>query len=1772
MLKYIFNNSGVVSSNKKLNIESVTKENGNLIFHSNTSHDFRRESIITFNNNINGALYTLEKGITGKTFNEFNCSSFGFYYLDIKDIYVNSLISRDGSEKPAIIFKLNNEHTYSENKDIYKIKNENICVNDLYIEDEIYLKQRKGGNEEDVILNTPLLSDFYFTKDNEMITIKKDECVIPVLFNGIDDNKTIIWFYNDSTIADYIINNKKYIRFFKNDDRFFYENNEGEVIKRNGCEVLVADNSFKLNIPLNNDFALNINQEDEINTSIVNKEKEKLIPYIVDMEKKQISPAFYTDKDKNNFSLINEIDFNFHFRERDIENGWEIIGNKYWNGYDIDEVELTPEQYKTIGESEKTMYNSTNTKMKFTTSDEPIQSIQSIEIDGVEEKSRNSYEREPLTFKYYGTSEDDENGSLTFEGSNETFINLEYSINNGKWIKVENNIVTLPNIKHNSTISWRGLNNGDEYNFINGVFSSTVNGKSRYFDVYGNIKSLIYSKNFVKPNNGSELVETTDIESSLLTENIGKVLVYEIDSSIKYYIVYKGYNDIIEQMPFETDIEMLMGSADFKIVYVSVGNEQYPRGLYKIEKNDIDNTISYLITKIGVEYLIREKYIEEINYDKNEIKRNLKGLFQNCKCIRSAKNLILPDVLLVSECYNSMFKGCTSLIEAPLLNALELIDGCYTYMFSGCTSLETAPELPATVLANSCYERMFANYKEIIPDTLNQDIISSVNNYDGCINLKKAPKLPATMLYPNCYAYMFSGCTSLEVAPELPALELVPGCYNCMFAGCYGLKEITCKAVIFDESNGFNANFFNITNKNNSNDFKGNTNYGEYVYYYNDTVNTYLVGGGDNGSNTEDNIIKIFEKDKQFYQIIYNKDDIEIINDELELFSNKTSNVVIDKYQSSNYNNTRVYLINNNYNSATSIHKTGVYLIKYNSFTQSNTAEYQNNEDIISAVYIGNLDNDFTYKKNVNTPDNILIDNNIILPEWTIESFEGEETYYDKYLTFTALENNSILSFNVINDANLPEYYSSNKGGWVIYTPGEKIKLQKGEEVKWKHVNKTHDQSEHFITLGGYFDVSGNAMSMIYGDNFTDSTNFKCEIQIQYNSSQLSDKVDNKKNKPFLDGKMTEHFIKEGDSVPTVVFIFGNIYSSNDIEDAMNLSDFKIIDGSYKVNYVENLRGLFHGCSHIVNANNLILQSGICLPEINDNVTNIYTSYENLFGGCTSLETAPKLPAMSLGFKCYGSMFANCEKLKYMPKLPATIMKNECYRGMFAGCKNIEIALELPATVLANSCYNTMFSECTGLIVPPILPATILADNCYGNMFSGCTSLEVAPELPAIKLVNGCYNGMFNDCANLRYMSVRSEDFLNDTYSYTIQWLNNVSSSGYFLLKNNGEYDNSKNVNGIPSGWKILGDCYHKDKVFTSAQKLNENGTYYLILVPMMGVYYDNKIYNTLNGGIYYYWGTTKENGVLYDKWRLLDDKILTLDSKSEYYVLTPRDKQYAYNTNGSITLVSNNNKLFYDMEQSDLLGYLGFNDDDVFYEKNKLKESFIRLLFYDKKDIQTQQLLFYSTIFYNSKKLYGKYTKNKTHGEYYDRFGTPVVGIGVFNEYNAFKQNNNKVDETKRLSTHIEVFDEYSKEASEGFYIYLFGETLPTNEEKTIYMKVEFNHAGYGRTIPLTMPVCEDIDGELHPLKKDGVKIKVDKDGTTEMRYYPKDYKIIEDGKEKIDMNKLYQDMFIEIRIRYDFNLGKYIWYLPRKKDSWNGGDGSNKKIIFNLFEPRLY
>ena len=167
------------------------------------------------------------------------------------------------------------------------------------------------------------------------------------------------------------------------------------------------------------------------------------------------------------------------------------------------------------------------------------------------------------------------------------------------------------------------------------------------------------------------------------------------------------------------------------------------------------------------------------------------NLFYNNEYIVNASNLRLPYTTLASDCYNSMFRGCSSLTTSPTLPATTLANSCYYSMFYDCTSLTTAPELPATTIASQCYQFMFQNCSklttapELPATTLAGQCYESM--FESCTSLVNTPELPATTLAESCYSTMFQNCTSLTTAPALPATTIAKSCYSTMFKGCTSL-------------------------------------------------------------------------------------------------------------------------------------------------------------------------------------------------------------------------------------------------------------------------------------------------------------------------------------------------------------------------------------------------------------------------------------------------------------------------------------------------------------------------------------------------------------------------------------------------------------------------------------------------------------------------------------------------------------------------------------------------------------------------------------------------------------------------------------------------------------------------------------------------------------------------------------------------------------------------------------------------------------------------
>lgn len=102
------------------------------------------------------------------------------------------------------------------------------------------------------------------------------------------------------------------------------------------------------------------------------------------------------------------------------------------------------------------------------------------------------------------------------------------------------------------------------------------------------------------------------------------------------------------------------------------------------------------------------------------------SMFIDCSKLTGAPEL--KAKIMENASYHSMFKGCTSLVNAPALPATTLNYNCYIKMFSGCTSLKKAPELGAEKLKSLCYQYMFEN-------CTNLEFVTMLANTDGSNSL-----------------------------------------------------------------------------------------------------------------------------------------------------------------------------------------------------------------------------------------------------------------------------------------------------------------------------------------------------------------------------------------------------------------------------------------------------------------------------------------------------------------------------------------------------------------------------------------------------------------------------------------------------------------------------------------------------------------------------------------------------------------------------------------------------------------------------------------------------------------------------------------------------------------------------------------------------------------------------------------------------------------------------------------------------------------------------
>lgn len=297
-------------------------------------------------------------------------------------------------------------------------------------------------------------------------------------------------------------------------------------------------------------------------------------------------------------------------------------------------------------------------------------------------------------------------------------------------------------------------------------------------------------------------------------------------------------------------------------------------------------------------------------------------------------------------------------------------------------------------------------------------------------------------------------------------------------------------------------------------------------------------------------------------------------------------------------------------------------------------------------------------------------------------------------------------------------------------------------------------------------------------------------------------------------------------------------------------------------------------------------------------------------------------------------------------------------------------------------------------------------------------------------------------------------------------------------------------------------------------------------------------------------------------------------------------------------------------MNSSDLMGLLDFTYEDIFYQKSKVAKSFARLSLFDSIDPQVQSLLDTASVYVDEHSLYKKLIDNSRKninifGVVKDvdmRFSADTQGhitssdkaipnvtykIDVMTEYlgenkeatreiiiDNYYENWKGVifDESHRLSSKLTIRNKYQTDtSSEGFYHYIFREYSENLHPKPIYMKIEFNHAGIGQTIPMLVPMKWE-SGDTIPessTTSDFANLKMFPNSALTLSSSGD----VETLKEGIPLSYLYAQTYIPFYAVYDFVRKQYVYVIDERYLTDTNKTELYKHGILNidLFEMKI-
>jgi hypothetical protein len=198
--------------------------------------------------------------------------------------------------------------------------------------------------------------------------------------------------------------------------------------------------------------------------------------------------------------------------------------------------------------------------------------------------------------------------------------------------------------------------------------------------------------------------------------------------------------------------------------------------------------------------------------------------------------------------------------------------------------------------------------------------------------------------------------------------------------------------------------------------------------------------------------------------------------------------------------------------------------------------------------------------------------------------------YSQDYLTFRVLNGGTIMWRAMGSNATKTIEYSKNNEAWSSITStsaGVSIQVNQDDVVRFKGSNTRYCEANKnnysaFYEGTALYDIEGNVMSLIYGDNFVNQTTL------------------------------------------TAAWALSNVFNHSNVISAENV----IMPATTLTN--DCYRATFANCSNLTLA-----------PKILPATTLATDCYYYMFDNCVSLTTVPELPSPTLVTKCYYGMFHN---------------------------------------------------------------------------------------------------------------------------------------------------------------------------------------------------------------------------------------------------------------------------------------------------------------------------------------------------------------------------------------------------------------------------------------------------------------------------------------------------------------------------------------------------